>query len=245
MQISDINNDFIESSLSSMDAEEILKWSFENFGTRAAIGSSFQLTGSVIIDITSKTGLDFRVFTVDTLRLHDETYKVMEEVESKYGIKVERFAPDKEKLDSMVSRFGEYLFFDSKAKQEYCCEVRKVEPNDRALDTVDVWISGLRNDQSKSRKNISKVEMVVIKGRDVLKINPLVNWSVDEIKKYIADNNVPYNKLFDEGYDSIGCTICSTPLNEGEAPRSGRWRWFNGSDDNKECGIHIPKKGGK
>lgn len=246
MELKDINSDYLESTLEGMTAEEILRWSFENFTDRVAIGTSFQLTGSVIVDIALKISKDFRIFTVDTLRLHEETYKTISDVERKYGIKIEKFLPKEDKVKDMVDRFGEYLFFDSKARQEYCCEVRKVEPNNRALDTLDVWISGLRADQSESRKNNKKIEFIEKSGRKILKINPLFDWTEEKIRDYLKENNVPYNSLFDSGYDSIGCEICSTPLNDGEEPRSGRWRWQNLSEkNNKECGIHLPDKGEK
>lgn len=245
MKLSEINNDFIKSTLSDMNAEELLKWSFDNFADRVAVGTSFQLTGTVIVDMALNISKDFRIFTVDTLRLHDETYKAISDVEKKYGIEVEKFTPDKSKVEDMVNRFGEFLFFDSKARQEYCCEIRKVEPNKRALETLDVWISGIRGDQSASRANTKKAELLKIDDRKILKINPLIDWTESQVKEYIKKNNLPYNSLFDKGFDSIGCVICSTPLNEGEAPRSGRWRWQNLEENNKECGIHLPNKGEK
>lgn len=226
--------------LDAMSSAELICWAFSNFKERAAIGTSFQLTGTVIIDLASKcVDTDYRVFTVDTLRLHPETYDAVMACEKKYGIKVERFLPDPQKLKDMVNRFGEHLFFMDKAKQEYCCEVRKVEPNNRALKTLDCWITGLRNDQSVNRSTLKKASVVTVEGRKILKLNPLVDWDTGKVWGYIKDNKLPYNWLFDQGYDSIGCVICSTPLVEGEAPRSGRWRWFNKCDDKKECGIHL------
>ena len=124
------------------DPKDLMREIFTRFGKRAAIGTSGQLTGSVMIDLVCASGVKPRVFTIDTLRLFKETYELFEQVEKKYGIHVERFQPDTKKLQSMVSEHGEYLFFDSKNKQELCCEIRKVEPNERALDTVDVWLTG-------------------------------------------------------------------------------------------------------
>ena len=116
--------------------------------------------------------------------------------------------------------------------------VRKVEPNKRALKTLNVWITGLRKDQSDYRKTVEKAAIIEEDGRKILKLSPLADWDMAKIWQYIKENNLPYNKLFDMGYDSIGCIICSTPLVKGEPPRSGRWRWFNRQDDKKECGIH-------
>ena len=237
MKMEEITKDTLN-KLNVMPAEELIKWAFENFGDRAAIGTSFQLTGTVIIDIASKQLKRFRVFTIDTLRLHNETYGAIKAAEEKYRLNIERYIPDKGLLKGMLERFGEYLFFMDKAKQEYCCYVRKVEPNRRALKTLDVWITGLRRDQSDFRKAVPKAEVVEEDGRKILKLNPLTDWDTEKIWQYIKENNLPYNKLFDMGYDSIGCIICSTPLVKGEPPRSGRWRWFSKEDDNKECGIH-------
>jgi len=237
MKMEEITKDTLN-KLNVMPAEELIKWAFENFGDRAAIGTSFQLTGTVIIDLASRQLKRFRVFTIDTLRLHNETYGAIKAAEEKYRLNIERYIPDKGLLKGMLERFGEYLFFMDKAKQEYCCYVRKVEPNRRALKTLDVWITGLRRDQSDFRKAVPKAEVVEEDGRKILKLNPLTDWDTEKIWQYIRENNLPYNKLFDMGYDSIGCIICSTPLVKGEPPRSGRWRWFSKEDDNKECGIH-------
>jgi len=237
MKMEEITKDTLN-KLNVMPAEELIKWAFENFGDRAAIGTSFQLTGTVIIDLASRQLKRFRVFTIDTLRLHNETYGAIKAAEEKYRLNIERYIPDKGLLKGMLERFGEYLFFMDKAKQEYCCYVRKVEPNRRALKTLDVWITGLRRDQSDFRKAVPKAEVVEEDGRKILKLNPLTDWDTEKIWQYIKENNLPYNKLFDMGYDSIGCIICSTPLVKGEPPRSGRWRWFSKEDDNKECGIH-------
>ena len=237
MKMEEITKDTLN-KLNVMPADELIKWAFENFGDRAAIGTSFQLTGTVIIDLASRQLKRFRVFTIDTLRLHNETYGAIKAAEEKYRLNIERYIPDKGLLKGMLERFGEYLFFMDKAKQEYCCYVRKVEPNRRALKTLDVWITGLRRDQSDFRKAVPKAEVVEEDGRKILKLNPLTDWDTEKIWQYIRENNLPYNKLFDMGYDSIGCIICSTPLVKGEPPRSGRWRWFSKEDDNKECGIH-------
>ncbi len=240
IRIEDLSTEQLE-SLNHMGAEEMIVWAFGNYGKRAAIGTSLQISGTVITDMASRHFKDFRIFTVDTQRLHPETYEAMEQIEKHYNIKIERFLPDPEELKKMVERFGEYLFFIDKAKQEYCCEIRKVEPNRRALATLDVWITGLRRNQSEYRKKVEKASIIDEAGRKILKLNPLIDWTLQEIWAYIRKRNLPYNKLYDQGYDSIGCIICSTPVLKGEPPRSGRWRWFNilKEDDKKECGIHA------
>ncbi|HAG52043.1 MAG TPA: phosphoadenylyl-sulfate reductase, partial [Deltaproteobacteria bacterium] len=180
MKIEDIKKDMLD-KLNAMSAEELLKWAFDNFGDRAAIGTSFQLTGTVIIDLASKYTKRFRVFTIDTLRLHPETYDAIKAAEKKYGLKIERFTPDGSALKNMLDRFGEYLFFMDKAKQEYCCMVRKVEPNKRALKTLNVWITGLRKDQSDYRKTVEKAAIIEEDGRKILKLSPLADWDMAKI----------------------------------------------------------------
>ena len=230
--------------LTAMPPEDLLAWAFAQFGDRAGIITSFQDTGTVIMDMASKVAPGLRVLTVDTLRLHPETYALIEEIESHYGITIERFTPDPDRLKRMVGQHVEYLFFDSKDKQEFCCAVRKVEPNIRALQTVDAWITGLRQDQSDVRAETSKASYVQGEWSTLIKLAPLADWTRQEVWDYIRENDVPYNKLYDKGYTSIGCIICSTPTLPHENPRDGRWRWFNGlHGDDKECGIHTNTSG--
>ena len=222
---------------------------FTRFGQRAAIGTSGQLTGTVMIDMAVRSGVKPRVFTIDTLRLFPETYELFAEIEKKYQIKVERIQPDPKKIAAMIKEQGEFLFFDSKAKQEFCCNLRKVEPNERVLETVDVWLTGLRADQSKARANTSRFEIIEHgpHKRPILKVAPLVNSTEEELRKYIAQHKVPTHKLLNwsqDGwyYESLGCVICTTPIGPNEPRRAGRWRWFNSVDSDKECGIHQVKK---
>ncbi len=240
MKIGDISKDTIK-RLNAMSAEELIVWAFENFGERAAIGTSLQLTGTVILHMASRHFKTFRAFTIDTHRLYPETYDMIRKTEERYGIKIEKFMPDESALKSMIDRFGEYLFFIDRAKQEYCCYVRKVEPHRHALATLEVWITGLRNDQSEHRKKMKKASIIEEGGRKILKLNPLIEWTIQSVWKYIKEKKLPYNVLFDWDFDSVGCVICSTPLLKGEPPRAGRWRWFNllKEKDKKECGIHA------
>jgi phosphoadenosine phosphosulfate reductase len=218
---------------------------FASVGGRAAIGTSGQLSGVVLVDMAARTGHPYRVFCVDTLRLHPTTYELWKKLEVRYGIELEIYRPDLDKVDKMVRRFGEYLFFDSKAKQEYCCDIRKVEPNERALSTLDVWVTGLRQDQSRARAHTPRAEIVDQAGRKIAKVNPLVEMDEEAVWAWVREHDVPYDPMFDprpdgSRYPSLGCIICTTPILPHEAPRAGRWRWFNASgDDAKECGIHV------
>lgn len=228
--------------LQKRDGREIIRWAFDKYGDQTAIGTSLQHTGMVQIDLASKVTNAFRVFTIDTERLHEETYEFYETVEEEYGINLEIFQPDPEEVNEMIERHGEYLFFDSRQKQQLCCDIRKSHPHDRALETVDVWICGLRRDQSEERSETPKAQVVTENGEEKLKLAPLADWTEEEVWDYIRENDVPYNPLFDEGYKTISCKICTTPVREGEDKRAGRWRWFN--DHDRECGLHYSDGGG-
>ena len=237
------------------EPSELMAELFRIFGARAAIGISGQWAGVALIDMAIQAGIPKpRVFTVDTLRLFPETYDLMRELEKKYNIKIEKAVPDFEAISMMVREHGEMFFFDSKAKQEYCCKIRKVDPNNKILDTLDVWITGLRADQSNARSQIKRVGIIQHKQRDgterlLLKVTPLIKWTEDKVKDYIRTYNVPVHKLLEierDGwhYASLGCIICTTPIGPHETRRAGRWRWFNYklNDDQKECGLHLPGK---
>lgn len=242
---SDADRQQLLDELESLSPPELLRWAYENYGDRAAIITSFQDTGCVMIDMAYTAGVPLRVCTVDSLRLHPETYELMDQIEARYDAAVERFQPDPERVKRMVEQHGEYLFFDSKAKQEFCCNVRKVEPNVEALNTVDVWITGLRRDHSGARSATPQAQFIEAVSGDKLKLAPLANWSTEDVWQYIEKLSVPYNPLYKQGYTSIGCVICSTPTLPHEDKRAGRWRWFNSmkADDDKECGIHTMGSG--
>ncbi len=225
---------------------------------RIALGTSGQLSGTAIIDGAHRNGIDLRIFTVDTLRLFPETLEYIDTVEKHYGISIERVYPDQDELARMINRHGVFLFFDSKGKQEYCCETRKVRPNYLALADVDVWVTGLRRDQSQFRANTPRVSIARIPDlndqdeakRDIVKLAPLVDWSESDVRSFLAESGAPIHPLLQESgqpedsewfFESLGCVICTTRQARWEKPRSGRWRWFNNDDaEQKECGIHLP-----
>lgn len=233
--------------------QEILFSLFKRFKERAAIVTSGQLSGMVMIHMAAENQLPFRVCTLDTLRLFPETYAFFEQVEARYGIHIEQIQPDPKEVQEMVARHGEYLFFDSKTKQEYCCSVRKVRPMQRLLETLDVWITGIRHDQSDARKQHRKAEIISSTTHPVLKVSPLLQWSTDDVWQFVRENEIPVNPLLEADaqghyYESIGCIICTTPIKPGEPNRAGRWRWQNATpaledadaDENaKECGLHY------
>lgn len=235
--------DALLSRLGAMEPEELLQWAAREHGERAGIVTSFQDTGCVQIDMAQRAGARLRVLTVDTLRLPPESYELMERIEKRYALKIERFQPDAQRLEQMLRKHGEFLFFDSKAKQEYCCQIRKVEPNRAALRSLDVWITGLRRDQSVARGTIPKAAFGQSEDRTLLKIAPLCDWDAERVWAYMRERDVPYNALYDQGYKSIGCVICSTPVRPTEEVRAGRWRWQRQESADKECGIHTDGSG--
>jgi phosphoadenylyl-sulfate reductase (thioredoxin) len=219
----------------------------QRFGGRVAIATSGQPTDTAIIALAVKIGVKKpRVYTTDTHRLFPETYAYFETLEKFFKIKIERFAPPEKELSRMIEQHGEYLFFDSREKQEYCCHVRKVLPNQKALESLDVWVTGLRRDQSASRAELLRMEIIDYQGRAILKVNPLVDWTEQQVADYLKATKIPNHPLFEKKlpggwrYESLGCIMCTTPIGPDEPRRAGRWRWFNALDDKKECGLHLP-----
>jgi phosphoadenosine phosphosulfate reductase len=236
-----------EIDFENLEVGDLLKWADQTFPGRAVISTSLQRTGIVLIHLASELGLKLRVATVDTWRLHRETHEFLEEIEKRYDCDVERVAPEQKQVVGMVERFGEYLFFDSKEKQEYCCQVRKTRPHHTLLKTAGCWIAGVRRDQSVHRaQHTPKASLVPEYGtrRLILKLNPLADWAEKRLLQFVEANGVPEHPLYAKGYKSIGCFICSTPAVDGEDQRAGRWRWFNQKnreleEDAKECGLHY------
>jgi phosphoadenosine phosphosulfate reductase len=224
--------------LEALKPQELLTWAFENFDNRIALASSFQAEESVLIDMAYRLGKsDFRVFTLDTGRLNQETYECMDAIRERYGIRVEVFFPDAGEVETMVRQQGLNLFYKSTGLRKMCCAVRKVNPLNRALKTLDAWMTGLRREQSVTRDSIQKVQVDHDHG-GILKLNPLVDWSQEEVWNYIHKHSVPYNRLHDAGYPSIGCAPCTRAVAPGENLRAGRWWWE--SPESKECGLHAP-----
>jgi phosphoadenosine phosphosulfate reductase len=230
--ISDLANKFEKKS-----ATDILKWSIENFGNKIALASSFGAEDVIIIDMMAKIDkTKTKILTLDTGRLNQETYDVMDEIRKKYDIFIESYFPNSEEVEKMVRRKGFNLMYESIENRKLCCGIRKVNPLNRALATLDGWITGLRREQAITRLNIKKIE-IDSTHNNILKINPIADWSEDMVWKYIKENEVPYNKLHDKGYPSIGCEPCTRAISKGENRRSGRWWWEESSQ--KECGLHI------
>lgn len=230
-------DDAIAPDFERASAETVLKWAFDQFSPKVALACSFQAEESVLIDMLHRErGADFRIFTLDTGRLNQETYDCMDAIRERYGIRVEVYFPDAVKVQDMVRAHGLNLFYHSIERRKLCCAVRKVEPLKRALKDLSAWVTGLRREQAATRSDVRKVELDKDHG-DIVKVNPLVDWSYDDVWRYVRENNVPVNWLHYQGYPSIGCAPCTRAVKPGEDLRAGRWWWENA--DTKECGLHI------
>ena len=227
---------YLSDRFESGSAEEVLQWTFGEFDDGAAICTSFQTDGVVIIDMAHKAGLQPRVFTIDSGRLPEETFELIDKVRDKYRIDVEVYTPESSEISEMVTNNGVNLFYGNVTMRMLCCEMRKVKPLNRVLASLDAWVTGLRRDQSTNRSLTPKIQIDPDHG-NILKVSPLADWSEGDIWRYIHENDVPFNDLYNRGYTSIGCAPCTRPIAQGEDSRAGRWWWENGVL--KECGIHL------
>jgi len=218
------------------EPQEILKWALDTFHPKLALSSSFSIEDAALIDMLWKINPKFRVFTLDTGRLNQETYSLIDRTRTRCDMQVEVYYPNTAAIEKMVREHGINFFYESVANRRLCCNVRKVEPLMRALSGLDAWITGLRREQSVTRTEVKKVEIDEAHGK-IVKVNPLADWSNEKVWNYVKKNNVPYNTLYDKGYTSIGCEPCTRPIKPGEDIRAGRWWWE--SPDEKECGLHV------
>ena len=210
---------------------EVLAWSFRTFGATIEMASGFGAEGMALIDIAARLNSSLRVFTIDTGFLFPETYQLIDEVEARYGIRVDRVRPRLAPADQ-AEIYGDALWSVS---PDQCCSLRKVEPLKEKLSTLRAWITAIRRDQTTVRANAKKIEWD--QKFQLVKINPIADWTNDDVWDYIRANNVPYNPLHDASYTSIGCTHCTRAVRPGEDPRAGRWAGFQKT----ECGLHLPE----
>jgi thioredoxin-dependent adenylylsulfate APS reductase len=219
------------------EPDEVIRWALETFPPeRVAVCTSFQVDGMAILDMAWRINPRVRVFTVDTGRLPRETHAIIEQVRERYGLEVEVYRPDPAQIEQMVKQHGEDLYYKAVPLRLRCCEVRKVKPLVRVLHDLDCWITGLRRDQWATRSNIRKIELDHDHG-GIVKVNPLADWTEEEVWEYIRANGVPSHALYERGYQSIGCAPCTRPVEPGADARSGRWWWE--TDAPKECGMHC------
>jgi phosphoadenosine phosphosulfate reductase len=231
----------IADKMESKSAQEILEWAIDSYASNIALASSFGAEDVVLIDMMARIDKEkTRVFTLDTGRLNQETYDIIDNISKKYSIQIEVYFPEQKEVEEMVQTKGMNLMYESIENRKLCCEIRKVHTLNRALSKLDGWITGLRREQATTRANIKKIE-VDSAHDNIVKLNPLADWTNEMVWDYISKNSVPYNKLHDMGYPSIGCEPCTRAVQPGEDQRAGRWWWETTTQ--KECGLHWdPKK---
>ncbi len=216
-------------------AQEVLNYFLDAYKNKIALASSMGAEDQVLTQMIASIDPAAKIFTLDTGRLFPETYDLIEKTNARYKINIEIFFPERDQVEKMVSEKGINLFYDSIENRKLCCHIRKIVPLKRALEGLEVWISGLRRSQSVTRHKVETVEWDC--GNQLLKINPLINWEEEDVWNYIKENDIPYSTLHNRGFASIGCQPCTRAVNPGEDIRAGRWWWEN--PELKECGLHV------
>jgi phosphoadenosine phosphosulfate reductase len=214
--------------------EELLGFFLNKLGNRVVFASSLGAEDQVLTHMLAGIDKQANIFTLDTGRLFPETLDLIDKTNKRYGIGIKVYFPDAGMVESMVNEKGINLFYESVKNRIQCCNIRKIVPMKRALEGATAWISGLRNEQSVTRKNIDLVDWDEKFG--LIKISPLIHWTEKQVWDYIGQHKVPYNKLHDAGYPSIGCQPCTRPVTPGDDIRAGRWWWEQ--PELKECGLH-------
>jgi len=230
--------DSINKKLQNTTIENVLEYFLEKYKNDVLFSSSFSAEDQVLTDLIYGIDKNIHIFTLDTGRLYPETYDVMDATNLKYNMKLDVYFPKAKNVQELYKIQGINGHYESKEKRENCCYIRKVEPLKRALKNKKIWITGLRKKQGVSRTKISLVEYD--KNFKIIKVNPLIDWSKDDVWSYIKKKNIPYNALHDRGFPSIGCAPCTRAVKDGEDIRSGRWWWEN--PEHKECGLHKNSK---
>ncbi len=224
----------LQQYIAGLSIPEALQKLAEAFPGQLTFSTSFSYEDQVLTDYISRS-VPVSIFTLDTGRLFPETYSVWSRTLEKYGIAINAFYPDKEAIQTFVTSNGPNSFYESVALRQQCCHIRKVVPLKKALQGKAVWVTGLRAQHSTNRSDLQLLEWD--EGNQLIKYNPLLHWTTDEVKEYINEHNVPYNSLHDKGFVSIGCAPCTRAIKPGEDFRAGRWWWEDASK--KECGLHV------
>ena len=225
--------DKLSTALEGLDATAAMQYLAEQFPGAVAFSTSFGQEDQVIADMIWRASLPIRVFTLDTGRLFQETYDLMDLTRARYKKPFEVYFPETSAVEKLLYEKGPNSFYDSVENRKECCHVRKVVPLNRALQGVKVWITGLRAEQSENRQSLHALEWD--ESRQLYKYNPLINWTYEQMISYLKEHRVPYNKLHDQGFISRGCAPCTRAVEPGEHPRAGRWWW---ELSKKECGLH-------
>lgn len=215
---------------------EALKQVTDLFPGSVVFSSSLGQEDQLLTDVICRNNLPVKIFTIDTGRLFNETYELLDRTTARYKTPIQVYFPEAADVETFVTEKGINSFYESVDNRKECCFIRKVKPLNRALAGAKVWITGLRAEQSGNRKDMPMIEWE--EQKQLYKFNPLIRWSYEEMIDYINENNVPYNRLHDQGFISIGCAPCTRAIEPGEDARAGRW-WWEASQ--KECGLHSDK----
>ena len=226
--------DQLNQQFEGQSPDVVLQYFLSGYTGKIALSSSLSIEDQVLTDLIVKIDPSTRIFTLDTGRLFPETYSLIDKTNIKYDIHLEVLFPDYTEVEKMVKEEGINLFYKGIDQRRACCRVRKLDPLKRAFQGLEVWVCGLRKEQSVTRQAVKLIEWDENNG--LIKLNPLINFSEDEVWDYIRKHHVPYNKLHDQGFPSIGCQPCTRAVKPGEDIRAGRWWWEN--PDQKECGLH-------
>jgi len=225
----------LQNAWAGLGPQDLLERAVERFGPRTALATSLAAEDQVVTDMLCRVRAKPRIFTLDTGRLPQETYDTIAATNARYGIRIRILFPDRHDVEELAADDGPNLFYGSVAARKRCCQVRKVAPLQRELATLDAWITGLRREQALTRRTIQRIEWDEANG--LVKVNPLADWTEEQVWAYIHVHDVPYNRLHDEGYRSIGCAPCTRPVEPGDDVRAGRWWWE--TPEQKECGLHV------
>ncbi|WP_296702320.1 phosphoadenylyl-sulfate reductase [Algoriphagus sp.] len=223
----------LEAQLNELSAQEGLALIADLFPGKVTFSTSLGQEDQVITELIAEANLPVSIFSLDTGRLFPETLDLLSRTEAKYKQNIKMYYPTTDSVEKLVSEIGINGFYESVENRKSCCFVRKVEPLRRALARNDVWVTGLRSEQSANRSEMKRIEWD--EGNQILKFNPLLDWTFDQMISYINEKKIPYNPLHDKGFVSIGCAPCTRAISKGEDPRAGRWWW---EDTKKECGLH-------
>ncbi|MCF8330891.1 MAG: phosphoadenylyl-sulfate reductase [Bacteroidales bacterium] len=234
IEVTTLNEQYI-----NKQPQAVIQYFLDQYPGEIVFSTSLQAEDQVLTDMIckhDKTNVSF--VTLDTGRMFEETYDILHRTNMRYKINIKAMFPERDKVEQMTQEKGINLFYESIENRKLCCHIRKTLPLMRAIEGHKIWITGLRRSQSVTRKDIPMIEWD--EAHNITKVNPLINWEYDDVWDYIKKNNIPYHKLHDKGFPSIGCEPCTRAVSEGEDIRAGRWWWE--SPDNKECGLHIDKR---
>jgi len=224
----------LELRVKSLSPVEGLAFVADLFPKKVVFSTSLGQEDQVITQLIASQNLPIQIFSLDTGRLFPETLELLARTESKYKTRIKVYYPESTSVEKLVNQIGINGFYDSVENRKSCCFARKVEPLKRALAGNEIWITGLRAEQSENRSEMKKIEWD--EGNQIIKYNPLLDWTFDEMISYIQEHKIPYNPLHDQGFISIGCAPCTRAILPGEDARAGRWWW---EDSKKECGLHA------